>query len=150
MSRPDDASMLLSLTLRLMRIVKIAFATGVDGECVSPAQYRMLERLRRGHATVSDLAQWQAVTPPTATRVLDGLVERGWAQRWRSEDDRRQVYVCLTDAGARALAVLEERARTALGGVLARMTPGQLEKVRLAMPAIDAVIPEASESTTVG
>lgn len=150
MSRSDDASLLLSLTLRLMRIVKIAFATGVDGDSVSPAQYRMLERLRRGHATVSDLAQWQAVTPPTATRVLDGLVERGWARRWRSEDDRRQVYVCLTDTGAQALVVLEERAKAALSEVLARMTPEEIDSVRSAMPALSAAIPQAGETTAVG
>jgi DNA-binding MarR family transcriptional regulator len=53
---------------------------------------------------VTDLAGQAAVTPSTATRILDVLERRAIVSRSRSAHDRRGVTVRLTDAGRRALA----------------------------------------------
>jgi DNA-binding MarR family transcriptional regulator len=112
-----DAPLLLSVTLRLMRL----------GE---------------GPATVSALAEWQAVTPPTATKVIDGLVARGWVGRLRSDGDRRQVNVWLSEVGLAAVCELEERAASALQDVLANLRPNEVCEVRRTLTALAAALPE--------
>jgi DNA-binding MarR family transcriptional regulator len=69
------------------------------------SQYALLRTLAdRDGARVSDLAGRAAVTPSTATRILDALERRAIVSRTRSSHDRRGVTVRLTDAGRRALA----------------------------------------------
>ena len=49
-----------------------------------------------------DLATRLRVTPGGLTRIVDRLVDRGWIQRDRPADNRREVYATLTTAGAAA------------------------------------------------
>lgn len=49
-----------------------------------------------------DLATHLRVTPGGLTRIIDRLVERGWIQRDRPADNRREVYATLTSSGAAA------------------------------------------------
>jgi DNA-binding MarR family transcriptional regulator len=68
------------------------------------SQYALLRTLAdRDGARVSDLAGQAAVTPSTATRILDALERRAIVCRTRSAHDRRGVTVRLTDAGRAAL-----------------------------------------------
>src|ERR1700759_1225716 len=71
---------------------------------LTSSQYALLRTLAdRDGARVSDLAGQAAVTPSTATRILDALERRAIVCRTRSENDRRGVTVTLTDAGRAAL-----------------------------------------------
>ena len=54
--------------------------------------------------TAGALAKCAEVTPASITAMLDRLEERGIVRRRRSEQDRRQVIVSLTDAGHEQLA----------------------------------------------
>lgn len=48
---------------------------------------------------------------PDATRMLDKLVERGWIERKRAEDDRRAYHLAITDTGRKLLEKLAEPLR---------------------------------------
>jgi DNA-binding MarR family transcriptional regulator len=72
-----------------------------EGE-LSLAQFHLLEPLLEGARTVGQLAEAAGVSPPTATRMLDGAASRGWAKRAADASDRRLVQVSLTPAGRRA------------------------------------------------
>lgn len=50
-----------------------------------------------------DLATRLRVTAGGLTRIIDRLVERGWIERDRPVDNRREVYATLTRAGTAAL-----------------------------------------------
>jgi DNA-binding MarR family transcriptional regulator len=50
-----------------------------------------------------DLATRLRVTPGGLTRIIDRLVDRGWIERDRPADNRREVYATLTRAGAAVL-----------------------------------------------
>src|SRR5919107_3828904 len=71
---------------------------------LSLSQYHLLAPLAAADEplTVRSLAEAAAVTPPTATRMLDGLVRDGLATRRPSARDRRCVTVSLTPAGREA------------------------------------------------
>ena len=47
------------------------------------------------------LAERVLVSRPTASRVVDRLVARGWIRRWHDEADRRVVLLELTTEGRR-------------------------------------------------
>jgi DNA-binding MarR family transcriptional regulator len=68
------------------------------------SQYALLTPLATNHAArVSDLATEAGIAPSTATRILDALERRAIVRRDRSDEDRRQVTVTLTDQGRQTL-----------------------------------------------
>jgi DNA-binding MarR family transcriptional regulator len=77
---------------------------------LSDAQYSVLALLdRMGDLTPRSLAELERVQPPSMTRTLGALVERGLVEREPDPRDGRQVIVRLSEAGG--LAVKETRRR---------------------------------------
>ena len=71
---------------------------------LSLAQYHLLEPLAEGPRTNRELAELAGISAPTATRLVDGLLERGFVSRVEDPIDRRAVVISLTASGRTALA----------------------------------------------
>ncbi|MGP8204697.1 MAG: MarR family winged helix-turn-helix transcriptional regulator [Acidimicrobiales bacterium] len=115
---------------RLARQVEVALAT-LD---LSPAQYRMLVQIARGTDASSSLAQKLAVSAPSVTAVVDGLVQRGAVERAHSVEDRRRIALALTGLGRALLAAAEEALQARLEAIA-----GELENGDLATSALSAL-----------
>ena len=88
---------------RLARQIELAVAT-VN---LTLAQYRVIAILGDGFEAASALAEKLAVSRPSITGVVDGLVARGLVRRDQPADDRRRIDVGLTDAGRLLLAAAD-------------------------------------------
>jgi DNA-binding MarR family transcriptional regulator len=73
------------------------------GDGLSLAQYHLLEPLADGPLTNRQVAEQAGVSSPTATRMLDLLIERRLVTRLEDPVDRRAVLISLTPAGREAL-----------------------------------------------
>jgi len=94
------------------------------GEDVTLTQYRSLVVLAsRGPQGVASLAEAVAVTPPTASRLVDRLVRKGLVRRRTDRHDRRQVRVGLTEAGRRLVDLVTERRRAEIDQLLTSIDP---------------------------
>jgi long-chain acyl-CoA synthetase len=100
---------------RLARQVELAL-TAVD---LSLPQYRVLILLAEGNEAASALAEKLAVSRPSVTGVVDGLVARGLVGRITVPDDRRRVDHDLTDAGRRLLERAESEVQQRLAEIVA-------------------------------
>jgi len=93
---------------------------------VSDAQFSALARLHRdGAMTLADLSRQDGVTPPSMTKTIAALVERGLVTKGGHGDDRRKVLLGATPAGA---AFVEETRRRRDGWLtprLAALTPDE-------------------------
>ena len=92
------------MAARLARQVEVGLA---DVELSLP-QYRILMFLDEGAVVASKLADHLAVSRPSVTAVVDGLVARGLVERRHDEKDRRRVGHSLTPEGARVLTAADE------------------------------------------
>jgi long-chain acyl-CoA synthetase len=70
---------------------------------LTPPQYRLLALLEDGRSTATYAAERLAVSPPSVTAIVDGLVTRGLVTREHVEGDRRRVALHMTEAGLAAL-----------------------------------------------
>jgi DNA-binding MarR family transcriptional regulator len=70
---------------------------------LSLAQFHLLEPLADGPRTNRELAELAGISPPSATRIVDGLLERGLVSRVVDPTDRRAVVISLTATGRTAL-----------------------------------------------
>jgi DNA-binding MarR family transcriptional regulator len=115
---------------RLARQLEVALAT-VE---LSPAQYRMLVQLAQGSEASTALARKLAVSAPSVTTVVDGLVQRGAVERTYSAEDRRRVSLALTEIGQGLLVSAENAVRDRLESIA-----NELEDEGLASNAIRAL-----------
>jgi DNA-binding MarR family transcriptional regulator len=112
---------------------------------LSGSQFHLLEPLAGsdGPLAVCALADAAGVAAPTATRMLDGLVKRGLAERMRPEEgDRRRVEVTLTPAGRRLVAAKREQIDHAREQVFTRLSPGEREAAARLLHSLAAAIDE--------
>ena len=98
----------------------VADATGI-----SFSRARVLRRLLRGPAKMSELAARLGTDKPYLTIMIDDLVQRGLVTRMEAPDDRRAKVVALTGTG-RALAEEAERVLAQPAPGLSRLDPDEL------------------------
>jgi DNA-binding MarR family transcriptional regulator len=80
------------------------------GRSFSPAQFYILEKLNTsGPQKVNDLAAALQITAGAITGRSDKLIEEGYAIRCRAEDDRRVVYLSITDKGKSKLDAISKQ-----------------------------------------
>ncbi|MGZ9585581.1 MarR family winged helix-turn-helix transcriptional regulator [Paenibacillus marinisediminis] len=81
-------------------------------EDLSMSQHRMLYELsQRGPMKATEMAELLTVTAGAITGMTDKLVEYGWVERNRSEEDRRIVLLQLTSEGEKLIDSLKTRQR---------------------------------------
>jgi DNA-binding MarR family transcriptional regulator len=116
-------------------LVAIAARSLADaGEEVTLTQYRSLVVLAsRGPQSVAALAEALAVTPPTASRLLERLVRKGLVRRRADRHDRRQVRVALTETGRGLIDTVTQRRRDELADLLANISPDAQRSVVAAL-----------------
>ena len=108
---------------RLARQVEVALAE-VD---VSLPQYRVLAFLAEGSAAASALAGKLAVSRPSVTALVDGLVSRGLVERSADPSDRRRVDHRLTPSGRRLLLRADGAVEARLRGLATHLDDGAAE-----------------------
>jgi MarR family transcriptional regulator, organic hydroperoxide resistance regulator len=112
---------------------------------LSASQFHLLEPLTSADRplAVCALAEAAGVAAPTATRMLDGLVKRGLAERMRPEvGDRRRVEVTLTPAGRGLVEAKRERIARAREEVFERLSPSERKAAARLLHSLAAAIDE--------
>jgi DNA-binding MarR family transcriptional regulator len=113
------------LRISLLRVARRLRAEKSDQE-LSDSQYSTLAALDRlGPMTPRALAEHERVQPPSITRILAGLLERGLVDRSSDPVDGRQVIVRLTEPGALAVKETRRRRDAWLARRLAELDPNE-------------------------
>jgi DNA-binding MarR family transcriptional regulator len=128
MSDLDPAELAARFRQALMPVVR-QLRTNVEGDMTPTLMSALGTVSREGPITLGDLAAAERVTPPMATKLANGLAERGLVDRLPCEDDRRVVRLELTAAGRRVL----DRAATRRNAWLAKHFANLTERERVAV-----------------
>jgi DNA-binding MarR family transcriptional regulator len=120
---PDWADTLAAeLRVSLMKSARRLRAEKSDAE-LSDAQYSVLGVLdRQGPSTARDLALVERVQPPSMSKTLAALTERGLIQRTVDPADARQSIVELTPTGRESVRETRRRRNAWLAQRLAELS----------------------------
>lgn len=109
---------------------------------VTVQQCVCLRTLLGGAMEARPLADQLGSSPSATTRLVDGLVKNGWAERRRDPDDRRKVHIGLTGAGdaeARRLRGMTAQVVQAMMAHVPAAKHAQVsESIRLVRSAVEA------------
>jgi len=133
-SAPRLASQLRVAVARLARRMRQEGSS----EDSTPSQLTALATLfHDGPMTIGELAAAERVKPPSMTRVVAALEERGLVQREHSSTDARVVKVSATDAGRRAHEEYRKRRDAWVAQQLAKLEPEERELLAKATQILD-------------
>lgn len=90
----------------------------------------------KGACQVSVLADLWSVSTPTMSRSIRRLEERGWVRLARTAEDRRQVFVELTDAGHKVLAESYDRMTERVEGLVRELSPEDHASLRAGLDVL--------------
>lgn len=112
-------------------LVKSVRAESEDGpstrELTLPQITMLLVVRDLGEMSIKALAEATQVSAPSASTMVDRLVEAGMLWREASRTDRREVRVSLTAEGVRTVGILEEHLLKSLMEMLEKVGPDMAE-----------------------
>ena len=117
-----------------------------SGEGLTPSQNSALASIERnGALTPSELASIERIQRPTATRILNGLLDAGLVTRETDATDRRIARVKVTRAGSAMLQRGRSRRTAYLARRLQRLDPEELEVLERAAELIERLTEDDEE-----
>ncbi len=95
--------------------------------------------LNDGDMLMGELAATEKVQPPSMTRIVNGLEERGYLARRPDPRDGRQCLVTLTSAGREVILANRRRRNEWLTVRIAELDPAEREVLRQAVAILTKV-----------
>lgn len=137
MSR-TNAGLSSALRVSIMRLSRRMRNERDATDDLSVNQLAVLFTLTRiGVMTIGDLAAEEKVQPPSMTRTVNCLVEKGLVERASSVSDRRVVAISLTDDGVAIVDESRRRKEVWLHQRLQELTSSERQILREAAPILE-------------
>ena len=133
-----DAGLASALRVSLMRLSRRLRNERDASADLTPNQLAVLGTLWRvGSLTVGELAAAEKVQPPSMTRTVAAMCDKGLLARAPHPSDGRLVVLSLTPAADRVLTESRRRKDAWLDQQLGLLTPGEREILRDAAPILE-------------
>jgi DNA-binding MarR family transcriptional regulator len=137
----------IALAVAAARLVRLAARE--SGATLSPATWRALSQVdEHGPLRIGDLARLDRCSQPTATALVQRLVEAGWLAREPDPADARAVQVSLTPAGRNELARARSAAGAALAPRLERLPDKELARLDAGLEVLQRLVAVPVEQET--
>jgi DNA-binding MarR family transcriptional regulator len=125
----------VSRLARRLRAERMARGVGLE---LSDTQLAALAALERHEAmTPGELAEHEKVQPPSMTRVIAALEERGLVMRAPHATDRRQVMLTATEQGKELVGQSRRLREAWLARRLRELSPAERATLRAAAPILE-------------
>ncbi len=128
----------ISRLARRLRVERLGL--GGTETVLSDFQLAALAALERHDSmTPGELAEHEKVQPPSMTRVIAVLEERGLVRREPHATDRRQVILTVTDEGRNVVQRVRRRREAWLAQRLQELTAEEQQILRAAAPILEKI-----------
>jgi len=137
-----DAGLATALRISVSRLARRLRAqrmsSGMTEAVLSETQLAALTALEKHHAmTPGELAEHEKVQPPSMTRVIAVLAERGLVLRTPHPTDRRQAILTVTEEGRALVQRVRRRKDAWLARQLTSLSAEERATLRAAVPILE-------------
>ena len=127
---------ILDIVPIIMRVIRTEMRNHRSADLAIPQFRALLFFERNPGSSLLTLANHLGLTPPTVSKMVDGLVLKRLVKRAASSQDRRMVTLTLTAQGGTILEKARKGTQARLNEVLSQLTPEQGETVSQAMKVL--------------
>ena len=146
LSPKEAARQLLEVIPVVMREIRSEMRSRRSPDLTVP-QFRTLSFVSRNVGTsLLDVANHLGLTPPSTSRLVDGLIYRNMKTREDHPEDRRRVKLTVTHVGEQILEASRQDALTYLSTKLSNITANDRETIVKAMNVLQPIF--TSEAKT--
>lgn len=141
----QTAAQVMSVLPRIVRTIKHSARAAEEDSRIGElggSQMMVLHRLTEGSQLTSELARRFNVSTPTMTRIIDALVDKGYVEREHDPEDRRRIYLRLTESGRKMGDYAHQVARNALASFFRPLSNHQLTEIMKCMGYMESLIPD--------
>ena len=133
----DMATGLHAASIRLLRLVRRQDQeSGISGPRLSALSVIVFA----GPLSLAELAAAEQVKPPTMSRIVEGLVQAGFASREPDPGNRRMVRISATAEGTELLEAGRERRVRVLAQRLHRLADSEQRALARAVELLERVV----------
>ena len=144
----DCAALLMEVAPAVMRTIRREMRRQRAADLSVP-QFRALGYLsRHPGAPLSELAEHLGLTAPATSRLVEGLVARGYAARQTNATDRRSVALTATAKGAEMLGAAQQHVRGHLAETLSALSADERATVARAAGLLRPLFATGGQSST--
>jgi len=134
-----DAETAARLRLVISRLARAVRQHGAAG--LTPSQVSALATIEEfGPIRMSDLAGYELIGAPVATRVVSSLQELRLVQKAHGSTDGRVSLIELSDAGRETLNELWSERAAGLTARIERLQPEQVAVLTAALPVLETLV----------
>ena len=107
---------------------------------ISVEQFHVLRYVRRGMASMSELATAKNISRPAISQAVEVLVKKGLLTRIQSTQDRRFVELALSEAGNNLLDTVFKETRGWMKERMSTLSAEELETISKAMESLKKML----------
>lgn len=135
-----SAGLASELRPSVMRLARRLRQVRDERDELNPNQLSVLAVLvNNGDLPIGELAAVEKVQPPSMTRIVNGLADRGLVTRHPDAADKRSSWVHLADAGRQIVLANRRRRDQWLAVRLAELDPAERDVLRKCVPILEKV-----------
>ena len=108
---------------------------------ISVEQFHILRHIRKGHGSVSELAEARNISRPAVSQSVNVLVNKGLITRTPDARDRRHVRLALTESGDALLDAIFKDTRRWMMQILSHLSDEELQGLVGGMGLLRKVLP---------
>jgi len=132
----DDIDRLRLVLLRLARRIRTN-----SSERITPSQLAVLATVvRHERLTVGQIAEFEHVKPPSASKIVAALEQGGLIERRTDPNDRRCAHIAATSEGLAYIEATRAAGRTWLATQLGHLDPDEIAVIDAALPALERLL----------
>jgi DNA-binding MarR family transcriptional regulator len=129
---------LIETVPRIMHRIRGLMRSQAKGQ-MTIAQLRILARLYQDIYTITELAEWQGVSAPAMSKMVDVLEKKAWLERITHTHDRRQVGLKLTAEGKKYFLNLRKMSRIKMAEQIVKISDSDKSVVRQALKILGEI-----------
>ncbi|HOO74724.1 MAG TPA: MarR family transcriptional regulator [Tepiditoga sp.] len=138
MENTNKGLIIMSEMKSVIKKIKKTFEGSFEGKGVTAPQGMIIGNLQRyGQMKISEISEKMALSNSTVSGIIDRLEKQNITERIRSENDRRVVYVKLTEDFRKNSKCSHLEFEKKFEEILNKATDDELEKIREAFEILN-------------
>jgi DNA-binding MarR family transcriptional regulator len=129
---------MIDIVPRVMHRIRGLMRNQAKGQ-MTIAQLRILARLNQEVFTITGLAEWQGVSPPAMSKMVDILEKKAWIERIPHANDRRQVGLRLTPEGKKYFLSLRKSTRVKMAEQIEKLSESDKTTINQALKILSQI-----------